>query len=151
MSSNKHEWKGIMSRVFLMHTMRTMYILCVPKFTANMYCVCLSIPQIYTKADTVQIYGKFWDTQYNHNPFLAVNLPYLCFTQYTVTPSVRSVTFFSFHFGLILQKIPWMKKNTIFGPSLFIWNLVLLYLSIVVVLYYRLSFHLSVCPSLCLS
>ena len=26
----------------------TIYVLSVPKFTANMYCICLSIPQIYT-------------------------------------------------------------------------------------------------------
>ena len=34
------------------------------KFTANLYCICLSIPQEYTEADAVQICGKFWDTQY---------------------------------------------------------------------------------------
>ena len=36
----------------------------VPKLTANMYSICLSIPKIYTKADAVQFCGKFWDTQY---------------------------------------------------------------------------------------
>ena len=36
-------------------------VLSVSKFTANMYCICLSIPKIYT--DAVQICGKFWDTQ----------------------------------------------------------------------------------------
>ena len=35
-----------------------MKVLSVPKFTANLYCICLSIPQIYTQADTVQICGK---------------------------------------------------------------------------------------------
>ena len=40
-------------------------ILSVPKFTANLYCICLSITQIYTSADAVQISGKFWDTQYH--------------------------------------------------------------------------------------
>ena len=39
--------------------------MCVPKFTANLYCVCLIIPQIYTEADEVQICGKFRDTQYS--------------------------------------------------------------------------------------
>ena len=34
------------------------------KFTANQYCICLSIPQIYTKADAVQTCGTFWDTPY---------------------------------------------------------------------------------------
>ena len=38
-------------------------ILSVPKFTANLYCICLSVPQIYTQADVAQICGKFWDTQ----------------------------------------------------------------------------------------
>ena len=37
-------------------------LLSVPKFTAYLYCICLSIPEIYTIA--VQICGKFWDTQY---------------------------------------------------------------------------------------
>ena len=40
-------------------------ILGVQKFTANQYCICLSIPQIYTlKADAVQICGEILDTQY---------------------------------------------------------------------------------------
>ena len=39
-------------------------VLSVPKFIENLYCICLSIPQIYTKADAVQICGRFWDTQY---------------------------------------------------------------------------------------
>ena len=39
-------------------------VLSVPKFTANLYCICLSKPQIYTKAEAVQICGRFWDTQY---------------------------------------------------------------------------------------
>ena len=39
-------------------------LLSVPKCTANMYCICLSIDLWYTKADVVQICGKFWDTQY---------------------------------------------------------------------------------------
>ena len=37
-------------------------LLSVPKFNANLYCICLSIPQINT--DAVQICGKFWNTQY---------------------------------------------------------------------------------------
>ena len=41
-----------------------MYLLSVPKFTANLYCICLSIPQIYTLANAVQVCGTFWDTQY---------------------------------------------------------------------------------------
>ena len=36
----------------------------VPKFTANLYCICLSLYLRYTSADAVQIGGKFWDTQY---------------------------------------------------------------------------------------
>ena len=39
----------------------SLYLLSVPK---NLYCICLSIPQIYTQADAVQISSKFWDTQY---------------------------------------------------------------------------------------
>ena len=31
----------------------------VPKFTAYLYYICLSIPQIYPQAVAVQIYGKF--------------------------------------------------------------------------------------------
>ena len=34
-------------------------ILCVPKCTANLYCICFSILQISTSADAVQIWGKF--------------------------------------------------------------------------------------------
>ena len=40
------------------------YVLSFPKVTANLYCICLSILQIYTKADAVHICGNFWDTQY---------------------------------------------------------------------------------------
>ena len=36
----------------------------VPKCNANLYWICLSIPQICTKAEADQICGKFWDTQY---------------------------------------------------------------------------------------
>ena len=36
-------------------------LLSVPKFTATLYCICLSINLLYTKADGVQICGKFWD------------------------------------------------------------------------------------------
>ena len=32
-----------------------LYLQCVPKFTAKLYCICLSITQIYTEADAVQI------------------------------------------------------------------------------------------------
>ena len=39
-------------------------LLSVPEFTANLYCNCISIPQIYT-IDAVHICGKFWDTQYD--------------------------------------------------------------------------------------
>ena len=39
-------------------------ILSVQKLTANLYCICLSIPKIYTQPDAVQISGKFVDTQY---------------------------------------------------------------------------------------
>ena len=38
-------------------------LLSVPKFTANMYCICLSIPKNYSQADSVQICGKLWGTQ----------------------------------------------------------------------------------------
>ena len=38
----------------------------IPKITANLYCICLSIPQIYNLADTEQICGKFLETQYLH-------------------------------------------------------------------------------------
>ena len=42
-------------------------VLSVPERTANLYCIYLSIPKnltyTYTKADAVQICGKFWDTQ----------------------------------------------------------------------------------------
>ena len=41
----------------------TRTVLSVPKFNANLYCICMSIPQIYTYADAVQICGQFWDTQ----------------------------------------------------------------------------------------
>ena len=40
------------------------YVLSVPKVTANMYCICLSINLQYTSADAVQICGTFWDTLY---------------------------------------------------------------------------------------
>ena len=43
---------------------KQIYLLSVPKFTANLYCICWSITQIYTSADAVQICGNFWDTQY---------------------------------------------------------------------------------------
>ena len=39
-------------------------ILSVAKFTANLYCICLSINFQYTQADAVQICADFWDTQY---------------------------------------------------------------------------------------
>ena len=32
---------------------------CPKNLPANLYCISLSIPQIYTSADTVQICGKF--------------------------------------------------------------------------------------------
>ena len=35
----------------------------VPKFTANLYSICLSIDLRYTLADPVKICGNFWDTQ----------------------------------------------------------------------------------------
>ena len=38
-------------------------VLSVLKFIANMYCICLSIPQNYTKSDAVQICGKLRNTQ----------------------------------------------------------------------------------------
>ena len=34
-------------------------LLSVPKVTANIYCICQSVPKIYTQADKVQICGKF--------------------------------------------------------------------------------------------
>ena len=37
-------------------------LLSVPKVTANVYCICLSILQIHTNADAVHICGYFWDT-----------------------------------------------------------------------------------------
>ena len=43
---------------------RTLDILSVQKITANLYGICLSIPQIYTSSDAVQICGNFLDTQY---------------------------------------------------------------------------------------
>ena len=46
------------------YTLYTTELLSVPKFTANLYCICIIIPQIYTEADAVQICGKFWYTQY---------------------------------------------------------------------------------------
>ena len=39
-------------------------VLSVPKFTANLYWMCLSVDLRCTKADIVQHSGKFWDTQY---------------------------------------------------------------------------------------
>ena len=39
-----------------------LYLYSVPKFTTNLYCICLSINLRYTKADAVQIRSKFWDT-----------------------------------------------------------------------------------------
>ena len=44
-------------------------LLSVPKCSANLYCICLSLPQIHTEADAVQICGKFWDTQYYKSIF----------------------------------------------------------------------------------
>ena len=41
-----------------------MYLLSVSKFTAKLYCICLSSDLRFTWADAVQICGKFWDTQY---------------------------------------------------------------------------------------
>ena len=38
-------------------------ILSVPNFTANLFCIWLSMPKFYT-VDAVQICDKFWDTQY---------------------------------------------------------------------------------------
>ena len=38
--------------------------LSVQEFTADLYCICLNIPQFNTDADAVQIFDKFWDTQY---------------------------------------------------------------------------------------
>ena len=38
-------------------------ILSVQKFTANLYCIYLSIDLRYTKADEVQICGKYQDNQ----------------------------------------------------------------------------------------
>ena len=40
----------------LCHIIDKYYILGVPKFTANLYCICLSISKIYTYADAVQIF-----------------------------------------------------------------------------------------------
>ena len=48
------------------------YILSVPQFTANLYCICLSIDLRSTKADAVQICSKFWDTQYNEQCELTI-------------------------------------------------------------------------------
>ena len=33
-----------------------------PEVTENLYCICLSLLQIYIQADG-KIFGKFWDTQ----------------------------------------------------------------------------------------
>ena len=43
---------------------KELYVLSVPKFTANLYCLCISIDLGYADADSVQICCKFWDTQY---------------------------------------------------------------------------------------
>ena len=38
-------------------------LLSVPKFTANLFCIRLSIDLQFTYTDAVEICGKFWDTQ----------------------------------------------------------------------------------------
>ena len=40
------------------------YILGVPKFTVNLYCICLSEHETCAYADTVQICGIIWNAQY---------------------------------------------------------------------------------------
>ena len=39
-------------------------VLSVPKFTENLYCICLSTDLNRFKPDAVQICANFWDTQY---------------------------------------------------------------------------------------
>ena len=54
-----------MVTIFLTAVLSVLYILSVPKFTANLYCICLGIPQFYTLADAVQICGKICPVLYN--------------------------------------------------------------------------------------
>ena len=51
--------------ILLGPTQLAVHILSVPKFTANLYCISLSI--ILLNADAVQICCKFLDTQYNQS------------------------------------------------------------------------------------
>ena len=43
-----------------LHVLWVYLLMSVPKFTANLYCICLSIPKTYTQADAVQICGTFF-------------------------------------------------------------------------------------------
>ena len=60
-------WFKVNSKLFLCTFNVILYdkmdVLSVPKFTANLYCIYLSIDLRYTKADAMQICGIFWDTQ----------------------------------------------------------------------------------------
>ena len=57
-------WKNPVPDPFIFILVRIRILLIVPKFTAYLYCIYLSILQIYTYADAVKICGTFWDTRY---------------------------------------------------------------------------------------
>ena len=46
-----------------------MYTECSEMYRKSVLQICLSIPQIYTLANAVQICGKFWGTQYSFYKF----------------------------------------------------------------------------------
>ena len=49
---------------YLRVDIRPKYVLSVPKFSANMYCICLSIALRYTQADAVQYVDKSEGVKY---------------------------------------------------------------------------------------
>ena len=49
--------------IFPTSSLYVYWVLSVPKFTAILYCICLSIDLQYTSADAAQMFDKFWDTR----------------------------------------------------------------------------------------
>ena len=39
--------------------------MCVPKFTTNLYCICLNKLETYAWADAAQICGNMWNAEYD--------------------------------------------------------------------------------------
>ena len=73
----------------------------VPKFTANPYCICLSIPQIYTQADAAQICDTFWDTQYTHS----IRTFY---SQGRIFSCLRQTSLSNYPTGFLLTSLSWV-------------------------------------------